>query len=857
MPPGENKNIKLGFVVDDASVQKAQAALQSLISASQKLQEIWSKINMGGGGGGGLLSGTSVGGGGGGGVAGYQSPQGPNRAIAPGASPAAFAASRLTADIAKQKDILKNLSTEANTSMKTMSDGLRRSIDSQKRDLDSLQKSADNLLSTYKDLGQSTSSTGGGSYSYTSGSAAEGRRSVSKSPGQTIVDPGAPAKSETADKKPEKQSELMKILPRLGLAALALGGIGGIANEVIGGPQRYSTAAAARGDVFAGAFRGTAMGGDLKYAMAMDAIAKDKSKTADWYGLTGEGRESMTTAKSFFGNLKGLRFGEAMGNAMLGNGDPRVQTQLMQNQMDMLQAEMRSDPRLMNAADVFSQNAAGNVGLARSLGLGGMHLDRHGNVAGGAEMLKYSLMRSGYDVGQFSGAFGGIQGVGGRTAATHGGLTFNAMAAAVGGMGNAAGIAGLAAVGGNAGSFMGNLYGGSGTGRGGFDVVAAGQIGEAVARAIGSNGILTSGVGSLNAAMGMGGTGGPRDMMIARQVVSGMGGLGDVFSGNLDPFQKALNIGNAMRNGASGWAGSNMLASQLTPGQMMDLLQKNGKGGYADLPPELKSLGITRDMVQKQFSDTTGSIISRATQLMSGDQSTSSYKTLSSIMESGLSPAEWMKSRTRGMGSRAKAAFADQAISDIGVGIANATGSDFLSGEGQARILMGVGSKGRHGGPKVGGAGPDQEVMRGMADAFKKNVIDVIGSHLSPLVQASKDLASTSTRFGNSAENLGESATVASKALMTLAESALAAAVAQSHGSMNNVNKLVDEYRGKAGQLQKAIAGETNPARKAEEEMALSMINGGRGGVNPSNPNPVATAPRRDSGVGRGGGGMF
>jgi hypothetical protein len=125
-------------------------------------------------------------------------------------------------------------------------------------------------------------------------------------------------------------------------------------------------------------------------------------------------------------------------------------------------------------------------------------------------------------------------------------------------------------------------------GRGGLDVTAASQVYGAGAGAITSGTFQGTGAGAAGflttlATAAYGGSPGG-DMLGARQVGAGMGGMGAVFSGGLDPLQQAINASAALTAAGSMPAGAKEALMQMSPASLMGII-KSGQ-----VPPELSTL---------------------------------------------------------------------------------------------------------------------------------------------------------------------------------------------------------------------------------------------------------------------------
>ena len=205
----------------------------------------------------------------------------------------------------------------------------------------------------------------------------------------------------------------------------------------------------------------------------------------------------------------------------------------------------------------------------------------------------------------FLGMMGGIEGIAGRGIAHR--MAGSALEASLGGLTNAAQIAGMGSIYGGKG-FFGAVTGMHGAGsKGGLDAGAVNIVGSLATSMLASGGAPTGGLGMLGAFQAMGATGSAAgDMRNALAFQKGTQGFSNLYQGNQDPFQTGLNTLNAIAAAPTASIyGQDFLATKMNQGQISDIMA----GGK--VPQELLDRGITGASVEGFQKATARSVLGR------------------------------------------------------------------------------------------------------------------------------------------------------------------------------------------------------------------------------------------------------
>lgn len=286
----------------------------------------------------------------------------------------------------------------------------------------------------------------------------------------------------------------------------------------------------------------------------------------------------------------------------VGNINPEMTAE----QLRFLERFRESRPQDFAAQYHFQQNAGRDIGYMRGLAMG---QDRwreyapddvrhqfgdHGERANAAVRLMRSFGNRAIDPGTVLSAFGGIEGVAGLGAAQRN--VGRGVQGMIGHLPGAPSIVGHAALVGQAAPFWEALTNMVGRGSGGVDVGAAGTIGQIVSGSLTSGAAPTSGQGLLGAFGAYGrGADGAGDMLNARSMGQGLGGIGRITSGGLDPYQRGVNILSAIRSAPGASIGAQEYLATLDPRVIADVV------GTGQVPPQLQVRGITAEMVRAHW----------------------------------------------------------------------------------------------------------------------------------------------------------------------------------------------------------------------------------------------------------------
>lgn len=287
-----------------------------------------------------------------------------------------------------------------------------------------------------------------------------------------------------------------------------------------------------------------------------------------------------------------------------------------QKALDMKMAE---DPGFNDRINSFYSGALGRAQLLRAGGMGG------GNVRIGSKRFGYTMsdqfsqlraraLDAGYSEGDLVGAMQEMSGASGR-GNMHAG-TGSLLSAKAGGLGNASSIIGVGA------QFNGGIRGGLGLlggvqgmiGRGGTDVTAASSLTGLGAGMMTAGNFSGGGAGLMSTLLGAGFSGGnpSEDMRLARAVGSGVGALGNVMSGGVDPLQQALNASAALQAAPNAPYSAKFALQHMDPAQRAEF-ERTGK-----VPTSLSAMGVSKGMMEKYISVQTGTSFSRISGSMVG-----------------------------------------------------------------------------------------------------------------------------------------------------------------------------------------------------------------------------------------------
>jgi hypothetical protein len=781
MPAGseQDKQVKLSFVVDTASLAQARQAIGELINLSTRLAQTLKNTSFGGGGGNSgstvpqwqsLLSGGGVG----------VTPL-PSQVVA-------TSAGSLAAPIVGNATALTQAANLGKDALRDIGDAFSASMTRQGQELDRLLPKLRDYTAAMHGLGGGKGFQGlfdprgnrippGGGGGGDEGGA-PGEPVVPSSPG-----PGRPPRTWGG------QSSWGRTLPMMA------GGVMSAVDESIAYPGRYLGAEAAQANTWSGLYR-QAVGGDVTGTNAMLNIFADAEKRADWQTASQQGwltriqngYQSLNMSQVMNWGMLGGAGGAAAGLTAGGIGaipgaaagalggaagglfmqfpkflsamsDAATTTSVEQRLMKQIQDQMASTPEENIAIERLTSGAAGSLSGQRAIGIANRS-DRPGRGQAYERFVLDNLTAKGYDVGALAGAISGVAGAGAGWNAASRGLGYQAMVGASAHIPNASALTGMAALGGNPKEFMGMVYGGAG-GEGLLDPTAMGLTAAGVASGIGSTGIFTSGVGALQAALTSLGdaTGGPQDIIRARQFSAGQGLAQSFSSGGLDRWQYGQNIVGAIQAGVKDPYVQEWLATKMTPTVIADIMKMRTD---AELPPEFKVRGVTLAQAQSWVRHLGKSMFTGITD--TGAQSPMMNR-LRAIRASGTDPLTYL--------SGLKGADRAAAREEVGALMQSRTGATDSESEGAAAWTSALGlPMGKHhlGEPKAIG-GPNDVQAQILADqaAAAKKILDQTESLLPDILGKMKLLPEAADFASGHIHGLGADAGVASRELRAFA----------------------------------------------------------------------------------------
>lgn len=587
--PGEAKKITLQFVVDPVSAQQAQRIMGQLINTATQLTKALNGTGVGGGGGG--FGGSFVTGNVGGSQTSGQIRSAQNTARGPSAN----GQKSLAQVFIDSGSSLKNLANVSQSSMRVMSDSLKRAVEEQKRSLEGLDRTIDKVVRDYdrlKEAGQLDSPEG----------RKVGRRHLKL--------------LSKRDDYGEDLDELQGLQKRLDAGSGGGGGFGrGLWNALTGkGPGPTLPAGLSSIPGLQGAIRGGipalafgAMSNAVDYVQWRDpmVLQEARAKRAGLWGdtllETQRGNMSTTDAmERIMGNSSTKAdFEKISQRGYLSSAWHNVQLKdLVFNQGKFLedvspvgveqrkQEEMRKYVEMEKQADVITQN---NMGLllggyrGRLSGMRQLGIGNYTDKVSGQYRTSYDdFLNAGH--GRFSheevmGSALGIQSSGGARSLAHS-MAYSALYS---GMPGAEGIIGQMGEGGgeNAKAFMDRLLTRQG------DVAALARVGQGAAGFASAAGGGSGGLGVLEAlSQGLNGSAG--DMLTARQNLQGLQAYQGQITRGGDPYQRGVNTVLAAKYfGDTGAQGVQFAAT----GMNQDEVEEAARGRFSDT---MKAVGLDK-----------------------------------------------------------------------------------------------------------------------------------------------------------------------------------------------------------------------------------------------------------------------
>lgn len=811
-----NKELKFSIVVDPRTAGEAKRVIRELISDAEKLAKTLSSVNLGGHGGG-LLSGGSVGG-----------------AQTQGTLLANAQAPKQTGPVSQNKSLaqmfldsgkgLKDLANISQSSMRVMSDGIKRAVDEEKRSLADLDNALNKLARRYDEVSQARKlSEASGSMPQETidrlrshedvllgrqqellgqrektrgniGGLAEQRRqmAINSDPYSQLGGPDDDKEEKQPGWLSRKLGAGLKGGARFGVVAgsIAAGVMAG-AGEMQAAPFDYVTQQARQAQAL-GTLGVATRSGDLKYSAAMMQIFNDPEKRKEFGGL---GNQNWSTGITQAGGavLSGVTRGDFNAPGNIARGIESIPTAQKERLRQYIDEQIKTDPRFFANLDRFQGEADARVGMMRRMGYGEKGLSK-------------SVINSGEDMSTIGGAFEAVRG-GGRGFAQA--ALWQAMRAQRGGMDMGAAGSVLVAgsmTGGSGGQILNAITQNN-------DVVAAEHLGRAIVTAMQSSSMgISNGLGVAGALTGSG----PMSVYQAQQ---GMGAVGAMTSGG-DAFGSGVNVLNALKIAGPGGdiyhqqalvelmkpENTGMLFDAMA-GQKNDYLKSMLGDNYNEEARQMFQGSLTTNVRARQIDQGKGTKLTPASKRMQ-DIVTKYNGDIRAYMDDELSRGEKMDDLTR----------------DIGSGLHQVYGEQFSvqAGEAGVRSLYNAGNSaaGKSGlGDASGGsaAGTYRRERNKTNEEELSNFVEQNKNVLKTLSGGMKSIADVFDRM----KDTDVSANHASKSLLALADAADQLTI-KWHGKVpNDSNEQLDALRRSA--TDRAEAGGTKGISK---NMAASLWKG-------------------------------
>jgi hypothetical protein len=789
----QDKQVRLSFVVDQASVQRAKQAMGELIAEAQRLAETLKHTNIGGigggGGGGGMLGGGVVGSGG----------QNPQQILAQ-QNPA----QRITSALTDNARALKGIAAAGGEAAKTLSDSIRNSILEQERSIDGLQRKLTSLLGSYNNLKNARVAGAMPGSAVTADMAADPlyQRRVANAQADVAdkVEATAAQLSTHHDVREKLQDAQKAIVdpnpPGGGMggggggAAGGAGGAGAMAGLVKGGISAMvvrrvmeqiggvsgmwgTEGANFAGSIYAG--RGQAWGSDYQRAYHGDATEGMKALFMGGH-LRGPGmdnylrlQDQIKSAKGtdalrdIMENSLGLMTGDIGAARKAEWSDIRLENE-RQKALSKNADMMMSQAGLPTATAIsqFQSSIGGNMAFQTGTGMGGSYTRTVGGKTsrvGANEFianstnpqyqyndstlpLKYKLVNAGIDPAEYAAAASQARASGASGAA---GIIAGGMGAG-GAWAGLGGLAGQAAIGGNASQFLRGTIGFRGQG---FNEAAAMGIGGAVAGGLYGGGYATSGLGALSTfQQGFGATGEDKGIMAGRYAAGGLQAAGGLWGGGIDKYQQSLNFLNAgSAFGTKGFSTQQYLSTIF--GQNPELAMDIAAGGK--IPEGLRAAGVTKEGVTSYLKMSGESLVGRANMVLGGAEQRAFHT--DELAGAGGDIKGLLKSK--GLTGRKAKAYISQLATGISIGTGGAM--DAAQAEGLLDIEAGLGGGKLHKGGVGRPGGAELDAWK-IAKKEELDNIKSMNSAMGTILGSIKATEPAASGFGKAVTDLETSA---------------------------------------------------------------------------------------------------
>ena len=600
----EGKEIKIKFVIDEQSAQRANRVLDDMIKRAQDLAKTLQGV--GGGGGGGFMGFGSVGG---------RSPSAQTTFTkAAGQSGGQNVKMGFVGAIGQNVGMLKKMGEEGTQAMKAMSDALQTGIAKQKSSIGALEGELAKLLKMYQGVGvQGGEAFAGKIQERIAGVVAklgEARkefdelRKTQDTLGKAMGPEEAPAKEGIWSKLTKSRSmpgagamegmmsksSMGQLLGGLGITPGMMGGaalgmigawgIKNIAKQVEGRPDQFLASESKQATMLAQKSLDL-RSGEFRNRAAEHQILLDSEKRKDYEDLNSGWRRFKSSAGAFFSG--------DFADAFTGRAADQATAERRRAQVEM---QRQTDP-LMDLITGEAQNYRGTMSTMRSMGLGA----RKGEW-GYQALARQRAAYSQFDDSEIAAAFQGVSGAGTRRAAY--GLQGGVMHATAAGIHGAAQSVGtLSKFGGKSAGVFSDEMRRMASG-GNIDASTVGLLSSYLAQQQDRLGVTTgAGPGSFQGAGLMEalsrGTQGEGGRLVAEQNIKGADYLQRAMTGGTSPYQAARNfmIAGEAAPGLNMY-GQGFLAQKMSISEIMDAAE--GKGGgvsgvFQDLGGNKKQAG--------------------------------------------------------------------------------------------------------------------------------------------------------------------------------------------------------------------------------------------------------------------------
>lgn len=588
--PGDNKEIKLSFSIDEQSVSRARQVIRDITSDLERLNRAGGTGFFGGGGGGGNMVGAT-------GTSSTASPSQTQNQKTIAKMPSMT--QPLAQTFIAHKNVFESMAKDSKQSMKMMTDGLREAVKEQKRLIEDLAKEAAKLGSEYESVQGGIGSVGKSGFRRLSPS--EQARRSAELVAQRLKNEAATQKARTDLATLEGMGGSapgggLKTPTRGGLAGLASVGTGalmglGISPAMLGvgagamvaawGARSAYTIArdwnvqpgrvdAANANVFARRNL-ELLGGNTRNTAVMQEILADPIHGERWRSQGSGWRRNLAGIKALIGSPG--EFFEDPSSA--------IERRIRESQEELISNLRTARPVEDQILESASQGAQNTVSTLRGLGYGASASKWNFN-----RLQQLRRRFSTWTDGDIGSAFGSVESTGlfGARFSSSGFNMHRVLAGQAAGYRGIGGMMGTAMkyAGADGANIFGNLIMGAG-----IDPTAASAIGSFTASAMDQLGMV-AGTGAnfggqgLMARLMTGVAGDSTGRLTAEQNIKGMQGYHASLTGRTSPWRQARNIMLAIDAAPGlGTYAHSMLANEMSIVELMDAAE--GKGDAAEM----------------------------------------------------------------------------------------------------------------------------------------------------------------------------------------------------------------------------------------------------------------------------------